>query len=75
MSECASADHATTDFSYVTGLGVSAQIRRLEVAVERRLARGQHNQSGELDRRSTRDVRSLVFRLSVVIPGVVPDWM
>lgn len=72
VSECARADRVTTDFSFVRGLGASAHVRRLAIAVEQRWARGQNSQGPGY---AKSDVRTLVLRLSIVIAGVVPDWM
>ena len=74
VADCASAERVTTDVSIVSGWGASAELGRFELAVERRHARGQNSLTRNAGR-ITSDVRTLVLRLSIVIPGVVPDWM
>ena len=73
--ECASSDRVTTDFSRVHAWGATYTWNRLEVALEQRRTRGQNSVNRRPDRYATNDMRSLLLRLSLVIPGIVPDWM
>lgn len=72
---CASADRVTTDFSVVSAWGATLTKGRLELALEHRRTRGQHTVDRRPDRHATNDMRSLLLRLSLVLPGIVPDWM
>jgi hypothetical protein len=72
---CASQTRVTNDFSFITAWGAAYTRGRWEVAIERRRTRGQNSLNRDALLYSTNDMRSLLLRLSYIIPGVVPDWM
>ena len=72
---CASANRVTTDVGIVSAWGATLAWSGWEIALEQRRTRGQTTMSRIPDFHSTNDMRSLLLRLSFVIPGVAPDWM
>ena len=72
---CANAQRVTTDFSVVSAWGTTFTWNRFELALEQRRTRGQTTMNRLTQFHATNDMRSLLLRLSFVIPGVVPDWL